>query len=77
MLAHRPTALVALTALLATSLPAQESKLPIREITLYRSGVGAFEHVGRLRGDVRAQLRFPTDAVNDILKSMTILDLGG
>ncbi len=77
MLVHRPTALAALTALLATALPAQESKLPIREITLYRSGVGAFEHVGRLRGDVRAQLKFPTDAVNDILKSMTILDLGG
>jgi hypothetical protein len=50
---------------------------PIRKITLYRSGVGYFERSGSVRGDAEVQLRFPTEQINDILKSMVLLDLGG
>jgi len=46
--------------------------LPIKRITLYRSGVGYFERSGNVKqGDV--QLRFNTDQINDILKSMVVI----
>ncbi|MFZ4576180.1 MAG: hypothetical protein ACOYN0_17485, partial [Phycisphaerales bacterium] len=56
---------------------AEESgaKLPLRRITLYRSGVGAFERRGLIDGDANVQLRFDTKQINDILKSMIVLDL--
>jgi hypothetical protein len=53
------------------------STLPIRAITLYRSGVGFFERGGLIEGSERIQLRFATDQINDIIKSMIILDRGG
>ena len=63
-----------------TSSAAKESaadRVPIRKITLYRSGVGYFERSGRITGDAEIQLRFNTDQINDILKSMVLLDKGG
>ncbi|MDX2018251.1 MAG: hypothetical protein SFY95_11530, partial [Planctomycetota bacterium] len=53
------------------------SDLPIRRITLYRSGVGAFDRRGAVRDQASVQLRFNTDKVNDILKTMVVLDLSG
>lgn len=53
------------------------SELPIRNITLYRSGVGYFERQAQITGSRDIQLRFNTDQINDILKSMVVLDLGG
>src|SRR4051794_3624687 len=49
--------------------------LPIQRITLYRSGVGSFERRGLVEGNATVQLRFKTEQVNDILKSMVVLDL--
>jgi hypothetical protein len=51
--------------------------LPIKRITLYRSGVGSFERRGLVDGDATVQLRFGADQINDILKSMVVLDLSG
>ncbi len=51
--------------------------LPISRITLYRSGVGSFVRQGSVSGDADIDLRFRTDQINDILKSMIVLDLGG
>ncbi|MGP1346040.1 MAG: hypothetical protein ACTS3F_05140 [Phycisphaerales bacterium] len=51
--------------------------LPLRAITLYRSGVGAFLREGRVTGEQTITLQFATDQVNDILKSMVVLDLDG
>jgi hypothetical protein len=56
--------------------PASE-KLPIRRITLYRSGVASFLRRGTVDGNSSIQLRFQTDQINDILKSMVALDFGG
>lgn len=53
------------------------TNLPIRRITLYRSGVGYFEREGQIDGNAEIQLRFKTDQINDILKSMYLVDLGG
>ena len=51
--------------------------LPIRQIVLYRSGVGFFERRGEVTGDATVSLRFNTEDVNDILKSLLVQDLGG
>ncbi|MFG0318803.1 MAG: hypothetical protein ACF8XB_16135 [Planctomycetota bacterium JB042] len=76
MIRSRP--LVPLVLVLAAApLSGRADVHPIREITLYRSGVGAFERAAPVTGDATVRLRFPTDAVNDILKSMTVVDLGG
>ncbi|HYE60633.1 MAG TPA: hypothetical protein VD997_01435 [Phycisphaerales bacterium] len=52
-----------------------QDELPIRRITLYRSGVGSFERRGLVQGNAAVQLRFKTEQINDILKSMVALDL--
>ncbi|GJQ30312.1 MAG: hypothetical protein HBSAPP03_21960 [Phycisphaerae bacterium] len=49
--------------------------LPIRRITLYRSGVASIDRRGLIDGNATVQLRFKTEQVNDILKSMVVLDL--
>lgn len=56
---------------------AKSDDLPIRRITLYRSGVGSFERRGMVEGNASVQLRFKTEQINDILKSMVVLDLSG
>lgn len=56
--------------------PAQ-ADLPITAITMYRSGVASFQREGTIDGDKTIPLRFETDQVNDILKSMVLLDSGG
>lgn len=53
------------------------AKLPVTAITLYRSGVGSFERRSMVQDDADIQLRFKTEQINDILKSMVLLDLDG
>lgn len=74
----RPASLILAAALFAlTPLHALAQEIPIRSITLYRSGVGFFERNTRVDGNADLQLRFATDQINDILKSMVLLDLDG
>ncbi|MGE3109904.1 MAG: hypothetical protein AB7G11_16540 [Phycisphaerales bacterium] len=54
-----------------------ESAIPVRKITLYRSGVGFFERHGDITGDASIELRFKTGDINDIIKSMVLIDKGG
>lgn len=51
--------------------------LPFSRITLYRSGVGAFERQGLVQDAASVQLRFDVTQINDILKSLQLLDLDG
>lgn len=51
--------------------------LPITAITLYRSGVGSFERVGQINGDANVYLRVDQGQLNDLLKSLVVLDGGG
>jgi hypothetical protein len=53
------------------------AQLPIKNIVLYRSGVGYFQRAGTVTGVQAASLSFQTDHINDILKSMVLLDLDG
>jgi hypothetical protein len=55
--------------------PATDS-LPVRRVVLYKTGVGYFEHVGRVRGSQEVAVRFTSSQLNDVLKSLTAIDLG-
>jgi hypothetical protein len=55
---------------------ATATKLPVRRVVLYKNGVGYFEHVGRVRGSQPVVIDFNTAQLNDVLKSLTTLDLG-
>jgi len=52
------------------------AKLPIRRVVLYKNGVGYFEHLGRLHGNQDVSIDFTSGQLNDVLKSLTVLDLG-
>ncbi len=55
----------------------ETADLPVTAITLYRSGVGSFVRQGMVHGDADVSLRLRTEQVNDILKSMVVLDFDG
>jgi hypothetical protein len=52
-------------------------RLPVRHVALYKNGVGYFQHDGRVRGDQKVTIDFTTAQLNDVLKSLTTIDLGG
>ena len=60
----------------AGSEPAR-TDLPVRMIVLFSSGVGYFEHSGTVQGTTSAELRFKSEQINDILKSLVLEDLDG
>src|SRR5271170_1152930 len=67
--------LFSLTAVcMATALAAD---IPIREIILYKSGVGYFERSGALSPGESARLDFKATDMNDVLKSLTLQDRNG
>jgi hypothetical protein len=53
------------------------AKLPVRRVVLYKNGVGYFEHLGRVRGNQEVHIDFTSAQLNDVLKSLTVLDLSG
>ncbi len=55
---------------------AAEAKLPVRRVVLYKSGVGFFEHVGEVRGDQVVSIELTSGQLDDVLKSLTTVDLG-
>lgn len=62
----------------ATAPPAAVvAKLPIAQAVLFSSGVGMFQREGVVDGNARVDLAFPVQDINDLLKSMVLLDLDG
>jgi hypothetical protein len=55
---------------------AAAARLPVKRVVLYKNGVGYFEHTGRVRGNQEVTIDFTTAQLNDVLKSLTVLDLG-
>ncbi|HEX8821144.1 MAG TPA: hypothetical protein VF794_14540 [Archangium sp.] len=51
--------------------------LPIRRVVLYKHGVGYFERRGKVSGSETLHFDFKARDMNDVLKSMTVLDLSG
>lgn len=70
-------ALSAAVAAGAADAAAPAADLPVRSVALFSSGVGYFEHEGRVAGDAEVELRFRTGQVNDVLKSLVFQDLDG
>lgn len=56
---------------------AQPAELPVRQVVLYKHGVGFFERSGRLGPGESARLDFNASEMNDVLKSLTITERGG
>ena len=53
------------------------SQLPVTRVSLYKNGVGFFEHAGRVTGDQSVTIDFTTAQLNDVLQSLTAIDLNG
>ncbi|MFN9930960.1 MAG: hypothetical protein ACK54T_09915 [bacterium] len=72
-----PTAQAKQTAPTPSPAPAkaQGDSMPITGITLYRSGVGSFIRSGVVEGSTKVSLKFDVNQINDVLKSLQILDL--
>jgi len=56
---------------------ADTAPLPVTGVTLYTSGVGYFERGGEVSGEAAQTLLFPVGQINDVLKSLVLLDTGG
>jgi hypothetical protein len=57
--------------------PAPQAALPVTEVVLYSSGVGYFQRDGQIDGRAEVELRFKTENINDLLKSMVVQDFDG
>ena len=62
---------------IAAAAPSATDRLPVRHVALYKNGVGYFQHDGRVRGDQTVTIAFTTAQLNDVLKSLTAIDLNG
>jgi hypothetical protein len=73
-------ALVAVSSGQSSTSPASSAdsaaRLPVTRVILYKNGVGYFEHAGHVRGSQDVNIDFTTAQLNDVLKSLTVLDLG-
>src|SRR6476646_3169102 len=55
---------------------ADSARLPVKRVVLYKNGVGYFEHSARVHGNQDLGIEFTTAQLNDVLKSLTVVDLG-
>ncbi len=60
----------------AVSEPESAQPLPVRRVILYKTGVGYFEHLGSVRDRQNITIRFTSAQLNDVLSSLTVMDLG-
>jgi hypothetical protein len=61
----------------AAKVAAAQADVPVKVVVLFSSGVGYFEHFGNVKGDSSTELRFKTNQINDILKSLVLQDMDG
>lgn len=60
----------------AGKMPSLQQSLPIRRVILYSNGVAYIERRGMVEGHAEISLSFKQSQVDDVLKSMIVLDLG-
>ncbi len=70
-----PLTLLALAAPTFAQTP--PSPLPIKQVTIFTSGVSYVERDGSVNGDASVPLTFRTAQINDLLKSLTLIDTQG
>src|SRR5450432_3688940 len=66
-----------LSATLTLATLALPAELPVKQVVLYKHGVGFFERSGKLAPGESARLDFNASEMNDVLKSLTIEERGG
>jgi len=54
-----------------------QQQVPVKDVVLFTSGVGYFEHFGTVQGNANAELSFKSAQINDILKSLLLEDMDG
>jgi hypothetical protein len=64
------------TAATAAPAPAPDQTLPLRRVILYSNGVAYFERRGTVTGRAEINLSFKQSQIDDVLKSLVVLDLG-
>ncbi|MGA8026496.1 MAG: hypothetical protein WB992_05080 [Bryobacteraceae bacterium] len=72
--------IVPLTVLLALVTGAGQlysADIPVKKVTLYKHGIGFFERDGAVPAGDEARLDFRAADMNDVLKSLTVLDASG
>lgn len=74
-----PALLVSCIAMTLTAVvaPAADAPLPLERVVLFTSGVGYYQHEGKVVDDATVEMQFAADDVNDLLKSMVVLDRAG
>ncbi|MCK4342730.1 MAG: hypothetical protein KAY37_13515 [Phycisphaerae bacterium] len=73
----RLSALVSLLFAAGPLAAAETTDLDVTRVALFSSGVGYFECDATVSGDATAELKFRTDQINDIIKSMVVQDFDG
>ncbi|HAU28547.1 MAG TPA: hypothetical protein DCW68_00330 [Rhodospirillaceae bacterium] len=76
IVAHTALALALLTSTSAMAADASKN-LPLKRVILSTSGLGHFEHEGPVSGNSTVDLPVRLDQVDDILKSLVVLDATG
>jgi hypothetical protein len=66
-----------LLSVLLSAAPALPADLPVKQVVLYKHGVGFFERSGKLGPGESARLEFSAAEMNDVLKSLTVDERGG
>jgi hypothetical protein len=57
--------------------PEHNTSLPVTKVSLYKNGVGFFEHTGHINGNAAVTIDFTSGQLNDVLQSLTAIDLNG
>lgn len=70
-------AVITLCAMAALATEPSTEKLPVRRVVLYKNGIGYFEHTGTVTGNQELRIDFTSAQLDDVLKSLTVLDLSG
>jgi hypothetical protein len=58
-------------------MPDDEEALRLRRVIMFTAGVAFYEHNGTVDGDAKVDIKFRTENINDLLKSMVVQDGGG
>jgi hypothetical protein len=54
-----------------------DTALPVTRVSLYKNGVGFFEHTGSVSGNAAVTIDFTSGQLDDVLQSLTAIDLNG
>lgn len=73
---YRNTRVTPANGVARTPAAAKTTSLPIRRVILYSNGVAYIERRGMVSGNAEIDLSFKQSQVDDVLKSMVVLDLG-